>query len=108
MLNVLPLLRPALDPDFLPAALWNQAFRAVVAADLGSRPFVLVLERADGGTSVHESRVLAVDHPAAALNLRHAERLLKFLLWQKGSAQIRVIGAPELPAQLPALYRPGV
>jgi predicted NBD/HSP70 family sugar kinase len=107
MLNVLPLFRPALDPDFLPAVLWNKAFRAVVAADRRSRPFVLVLERSDGDTSVHESRVLAVDHPAAGLNLRYAERLLKFLLWQKGGAQIRVIGAPELAAQLAALYRPG-
>lgn len=104
MLSLNPLLRPVLEPEFLPAVLWNRAYRALVAADREARPFALVLERPGGGTSVHESRVLAANHPAAALNLRHAERLLKFLLWQKGGSRVRVVGAPELAQQLAAVY----
>ena len=107
MLNVQPKIRPALDPDFLPAVLWNRAYRALVAEDRGSRPLALVLVRPDGGTSVHESRILAANHPAASLNLRYAERLLKFLLWQKGGSTVQVVGAPELAPQLGEIYRAG-
>ncbi|MEO6002905.1 MAG: ROK family protein [Opitutus sp.] len=106
MLNIRPQLRPSLDPDFVPAVLWNRAYRALVDTDPGARPFALVLVRADGGTSVHRSRVLRREHPAAALNLRYAERLLKFLLWQKGAAVVRVSGAPELAADLARIYSP--
>ena len=81
MLSVAPKLRPVLDPDFLPAALWQRAYRALVAADPGARAFALVLVRNDGAVFRHESRVLSAGHPAAALTSLYAERLLKFLLW---------------------------
>ena len=71
MLSVAPKLRPVLDPDFLPAALWQRAYRALVAADPGARPFALVLVRNDGAVFRHESRVLSAGHPAAALTSRH-------------------------------------
>lgn len=106
MLTVSPLVRPALDPDFLPAVLWNRAYHALVAQDRGARSFALVLVRPDGGSSVHESRVLAADHPAAALTLRYAERLLKFLLWQKGGSLVRIVGAPEIAIELARIYSP--
>ena len=106
MLTVAPKLRPALDPEFLPAVLWHRAYRSLVAADRGARPFALTLTRPDGGTSLHESRVLAANHPAASLNGQYAERLLKFLLWQKGGSHVRVIGAPELAAHLVQVYSP--
>jgi predicted NBD/HSP70 family sugar kinase len=106
MLDLRPARRPVLDPGFLPAVLWNRAFRQLVAADRGARPLTLVLARPDGTGSIHECRVLAADHPAAALNLRYVERLLKFLLWQKGGAHVRVVGAPELAAGLARIYDP--
>lgn len=106
MLTVLPSLRPELDAGFLPAVLWNRAYRALVAADRGARPLTLTLGRPDGTVFVHETRVLAAEHPAAALNLRHAERLLKFLLWQQGGSRIGISGALELAAQLAQIYRP--
>ncbi|HEY1765901.1 MAG TPA: ROK family protein [Opitutaceae bacterium] len=106
MLKITPFLRPPLDPDFLPAALWNRAYRAVVAADPGARSFHLVLERPDGGISRHESRVLGAGHPAASLTLRYAERMLKFLLWQRGGSAVKVAGAPEVAAHLAQVYGP--
>ncbi|MEY3608459.1 MAG: hypothetical protein RLZZ447_1247, partial [Verrucomicrobiota bacterium] len=33
MLALAPSLRPPLERDFVPAALWNRAYRALVAAD---------------------------------------------------------------------------
>jgi predicted NBD/HSP70 family sugar kinase len=106
MLKITPLARPSLDPGFLPAALWNRAYRALVAADPGARSMIIALERPDGGASRHQSSVLGADHPAAALSLRYAERLLKFLLWQKGGCTVRVAGAPEIAAHLAAVYSP--
>src|SRR6202020_476153 len=93
-------------PDFLPAALWNRAYQALVAADAGARTFTIALERPDGGASRHESRVLGSQHGSASLSLRYAERLLKFLLWQKGGCTVYVAGAPEIAAYLAAVYSP--
>ncbi len=106
MLRISPRFRPPLDPDYLPASLWNRAYRALVAGDRGARPCAFVLERADGTTSRYDSSVLAADHPAAALNLRYVERLLKFLLWQKGGCRVWVAGAGELAARLAQIYSP--
>ncbi len=106
MLKIPPFLPPPLDPDFVPAALWNRAYRAVVAADPQARTMIIVLERPDGGVSRHQSRVLGLGHLEASLSLRYAERLLKFLLWQKGGSTVRVAGAPEIAAHLAAVYSP--
>jgi predicted NBD/HSP70 family sugar kinase len=104
MLKITPFLRPPLDPGFVPAALWNRAYRAVVAADPGARHLVIVLVRPDGQSFRHESQVLAAGHPSSELTLRFAERLLKFLLWQKGGSSVRVAGAPEVAAHLASVY----
>jgi len=106
-LPIAPKLRPALDPEFLPAVLWNRAYRDLVARDPGARSFALALVRADGSASVHRDRVLSVVHPASAHSLCYVERLLKFLLWQKGGCRVLVAGADEIAAALADLYRPG-
>jgi len=105
-LAVLPKVRPALDPEFLPAVLWNRAYRELVARDPSARPFALVLTCADGTTAFHRDRLLSVAHPAAAHTLRYVERLLKFLLWQKGGCQVLVAGADEIARGLAAIYSP--
>jgi len=104
MLNITPCFRPPLDPDFIPAALWNRAYHAIVATDPKERTLIITLERPDAGVSRHQSRVLSADHPAASLSLRYAERLLKFLLWQKGGCTVRIAGAPEIAAHLATVY----
>ncbi|MDB6166624.1 MAG: transcriptional regulator [Lacunisphaera sp.] len=95
---------PALEPDFRPASLWNRAYQALVARDPGARPLALTLGRPDGTVSRHDTRVLREAHPAAVLNLRYVERLLKFLLWQKGGCHVLVAGADEIAAQLARIY----
>jgi predicted NBD/HSP70 family sugar kinase len=105
-LAVSPKLRPVLDPEFLPAVLWNRAYRGLVARDPGARPFALALIRADGKASVHRDHVLAAGHPAAAHTLRYVERLLKFLLWQKGGCRVLVAGVDEIAAALAKIYSP--
>jgi predicted NBD/HSP70 family sugar kinase len=106
MLKITPLIGPPLDPGFVPAALWNRAYRAVVATDPEARTMTVALDRPGGGVSWHQSRVLGPRHPSAALSLRYAERLLKFLLWQKGGSTVLVAGAPEIAAHLASVFRP--
>ncbi len=102
---------PPLDPGFRPAALANRAFRAEVAQSGGGVPLVLGLEREAGLLSRYETRVFASDHPRAAANLPYVERLVKFLLWQRGGWRLYVGGPPETAAQVGAhrrrVYAPG-
>jgi predicted NBD/HSP70 family sugar kinase len=107
MLAVSPLLRPPLDPGFLPAALWRRAYQALVARDPAARPLVIVLARRDGSAFRHDTRVLSAGHPSAALSLTYVQRLLKFLLWMKGGSRVLVAGADELATALAGIYRPG-
>jgi predicted NBD/HSP70 family sugar kinase len=98
-----PLFRPVLDPDFQPASLWNRAYRALVSQSGGGVPLALALERADGAVSVFRTAVL----PDRSETRRYAERLLKFLLWQKGGCRITVAGDADLASYLRAVYAPG-
>lgn len=97
---------PPLEPSFLPAARWNRRFRATVERDAHSRSFALALIRPDGTVFRHETRVLSAEHPQARLNFIYAERLLKFLLWQRGGSCVLVTGADELARHLATQYSP--
>ncbi len=97
-----PLFRPLLDPDFQPASLWNRAYRALVSQS-GGVPLAIALERADGGISVFRTAVL---NDGGEITERYLERLLKFLLWQKGGCRITVSGAPNMVRYLRGVYSP--
>ena len=83
---------PPLDPGFRPAVLANRAFREEVAASGAGVPLVLGLERPDGALSRFETVAFPDGHPRAGANLFYAERLVKFLLWQRGGWQVYVGG----------------
>lgn len=104
MFFVTPRLRPAFEPGFVPAALWNRAFQLLVDRDPAARPLAITLDRGDGSISRYESRVLSPQHSSAKLNLRYVERLLKFLLWQQGGCHVLIAGADEVAAELARIY----
>ena len=97
---------PPLDPDFRPAVLWNRNYAAKVAQAPDARPLAISLERGDATVSVYRTKVLSAAAGNNALNVRYVERLLKFLLWQRGGYRILIAGAPELAAQIQAIYSP--
>ena len=101
-----PKFRPVLDPEFVPASLWRGAYRNLVAASGGGVPFALALERADGAISTFRTAILPHNADTARLNQRYAERLLKFLLWQRGGWRIWVGGEPRLAEFLRSVYSP--
>ncbi|MFZ0936669.1 MAG: ROK family protein [Bryobacteraceae bacterium] len=104
-LNITPQFRPPLDPEFVPAALWNRAYRAAVS-QAGGAPLAIALQRGDGSVSVCRTAVLPHQGANAEWNCRYAERLLKFLLWQKGGCRVVVAGDPALASYLAAVYSP--
>jgi len=104
--GVAPKFCPVLDPDFLPASLWNRCFRARVEEDGKANPLGIALERADGSISVFRTAVLPHEGPNVAPNERYVERLLKFLLWQKGGYRVWIGGDPRIARLLQSVYSP--
>ncbi|HEV2445437.1 MAG TPA: hypothetical protein VGS58_05925, partial [Candidatus Sulfopaludibacter sp.] len=107
LLSITPRFRPVLDPEFASAALWNRAYRAAVQSAGGGEPLAIALERGGGSVSVFRTATLLHEGANTALNVRYVERLLKFLLWQKGGYRVTVAGNPALADCLRAIYAPG-
>jgi predicted NBD/HSP70 family sugar kinase len=103
---VSPKFRPVLDPEFVPVSLWNRAFRAAVKASGGSEPLALALERERGSVSVFRTLVLPHHGANVVINERYVERLLKFLLWQKGGFRVTVDGPAAIAEYLRGVYSP--
>ncbi|MEP4076586.1 ROK family protein [Haloferula sp.] len=101
------LIKPELDPEFVPAALWNRAYQAKVQQSGASREVSIALLRPDHSCTRFETRMLANSEEDQSLNLRYLERILKFLLWQRGGHRILIAGADEMVAPLAALYTVG-
>ena len=91
-----PGIQPVLDAEFRPAALANRAFLSAVRESGQAVPLVIGLERGDGTTSVFKTEVFPTGHPMAELNLPYVERLVKFLLWQKGGWKVTIGGPKEI------------
>ena len=102
-----PAFRPVLDPGFLPASLWNRSYRTLVTKTGGGVPLALALERNDGAVSVYRTAILPDSGKTVAINRRYLERMLKFLLWQKGGCRITVAGDAHVADYLRNVYAPG-
>lgn len=102
--SAIPRVAPPLDPAFRPAALANRIFRT----ELGTSGIQvnIALERPDGTTSVYETSVFPPDNPKSHLNLPYIERIVKFLLWQKGGCRITLVGCPEVADAIQSSYSP--
>jgi predicted NBD/HSP70 family sugar kinase len=98
--------RPLLDPAVIPAVLWTRRYDECVAADPKTEPLAIALKRDDGSVFVHETRILSHAGANRDINNRYVERLVKFLLWQKGAPTVIVGGNPELAGMLRETYAP--
>lgn len=96
--------RPVLDPEYVPAVLWNRAYREKAAADPGAREIEIAMSRADGTAFRWSGKILSAGGENDALTLRFIERHVKFLLWQKGGSRILIAGAPEVAEALAGIY----
>jgi len=105
-MEVRPLIAPELEPDFVPAALWNRAFRARCATERGARDVAVGIGRPDGTVFRNETRLLADRPENAALNARYLDRLVKFLLYQKGGSRVWLAGAGAAGETVARAYAP--
>jgi predicted NBD/HSP70 family sugar kinase len=101
-----PAVVPPLDPGFRPASLVNRRFRQLVAESGGGAPLRLALERADGSVSTYETRVFAPGHPLFETGKPYIERIVKFLLWQRGGWKVYVGGPAEIGEHIRQVYSP--
>jgi len=97
-----------LEPGFRPAVLERLCFRTAVRASRRSRPLKLAVATPSGQVISVETVVYgAPNEVEAAANVRHAERLVKSLLWIGGGSRIVVAGADDVAAELAKIYAPG-
>jgi predicted NBD/HSP70 family sugar kinase len=106
-LVITPKHRPPLDPDFVPAALWNRAYEGWTAVDPASTPLVIAVTRPDGTVFSHRTRVLPHEGENIPINLKYVERIVKLMLWLKGGSGIVIANHPELARRIANLYMPG-
>jgi len=95
---------PPLDPDFRPAVLANRAFRKEAAKS--GVPLVIGLERSGGEITRYETVVFPEKHPRAQEDLYYAERILKFLLWQRGGYKVYIGGPRFIGEYIRKVYAP--
>jgi len=93
--------KPPLDPDFVPAALWNRDFQAAARASGSARKLTIALERQDGSRSVFDTEIGSAADPASRF---YVERLVKFLLWQRGGWKLTIAGDPGMTAHIQKVY----
>jgi predicted NBD/HSP70 family sugar kinase len=97
---------PELDPEFVPAVLWNRAYEKLVEAS-GARVAVsIALVRPDKTCSVFETGILPLTDLNEEPTLRYLERTLKFLLWQRGGCKVLVSGCDPIVGKLATIYSP--
>ncbi|GMR10895.1 MAG: hypothetical protein BMS9Abin28_1719 [Anaerolineae bacterium] len=97
---------PPLDDAFRPAVLANRNFLLELDREGVGVPLVLGLQRMDGEVSRFETRVYPEGHLRSDSALAYVERILKFLLWQKGGWKIYVGGPKGIGEYLRACYSP--
>ena len=95
---------PPLDPGFMPAVLWNRAYRARCGADAGAHPLAIAVERTDGTVSRFDTIVLPHTGANIPLNRKYVERLVKFLLWARGGFRVIVGGDDAIAGMLRGIY----
>ncbi len=101
--EVNPAVVAPLDTGFLPASLFNRKYREMVTAS-GGTPLELALERADGSISTFSTSVLPPEAGHLEATLLYVERIIKFLLWQRGGWKVSVGGPNEIGNHIKAVY----
>jgi len=94
ILTIKPKILPGLEPDFLPAALFNRAFRAAIEKNGPGVPLAVCLVQKNGSHHTFRTEILPQSQINTPDNFLYVERLVKTLLWQVGGWKI-IIGGPE-------------
>jgi predicted NBD/HSP70 family sugar kinase len=99
-IHVTPKFPAPLDPEFVPASLFNRDYLKTVKKSGRAIEIKFVLERPNGRRSVFATQILPEDDRTFV----YCERLLKALLWLRGGCKVQVAGAKEVAKQLAEVY----
>ena len=100
LLEIEPKIKPPLDPGYRPAFLGNRNFAEAVKKSGQGVPLKFALARSGGQVVIYATKTFPEGHPESEAAYRHAERILKFLLWQKGGSWVYVCGPASITRQL--------
>lgn len=98
--------KPKLDPGFVPAVLWNRDYQTRVDQSGQPCPVAIALIQPDESCSIFHTRILPMAAEYDVRTLQYLERILKFLLWQRGGSRVLVAGCDHLVGSLSAIYSP--
>lgn len=104
MLDVTLKRPPVLEDGFLPASLWNRAYRSLVAKHGAKERLIVCFERNGIFIEGFETYVLPHISPWRSMNIKYVERLLKLHLWVKGGHTIHIDGNDDLARELGGIY----
>lgn len=99
--SIKPAISAPLDHQFEPAVLFNRRYTATVKQSGRGVPLVLGVERENGRVSRYTTMVLPEPETAT---LRYVERLVKNLLWSRGSWRVWFGGPRELGERIAHIY----
>ena len=97
-----PKITPPLDKEFCPAVLANHAYQLSLAND--GVPLVIGLERERANCRVMRPLFFLKIIAKAHSNLFYTERLVKFLLWQRGGYRIFIGGPSSIGDHIRRVY----
>jgi predicted NBD/HSP70 family sugar kinase len=92
-----------LDPQFQPAVLFNRRYAAAAKKSGRAVPLVIGLERENKLVSRYETMVFP---ESDATTLFYIERLVKFLLWQRGGWKLYLGGPKAVGEFVKKIYSP--
>ena len=102
-IQVSPAVIAPLDPNFFPASLFNKKYREL-AERSGKTPLHMALERGDGSVSRYDTAVVPPSKGHREATQIYVERIVKFLLWQRGGWKLHVGGPEEIGSYIKAVY----
>ena len=101
--QISPAVIAPLDPNFLPAALFNKKYREL-AVRMGETPLNLALQRGDGSRSRYDTFVISPAKGHLDATQIYVERIVKFLLWQRGGWKLHIGGPAEIGNHIKSVY----
>jgi predicted NBD/HSP70 family sugar kinase len=99
-----PKIVPPLDLNFCPISLGNRHYLKVIGQSNLSVPLTIVLERNSGCVSVFKTKIAKPGSAFDEDTILYVERLVKFLLWQRGGWKLILAGPKEITSVIQKKY----
>jgi predicted NBD/HSP70 family sugar kinase len=97
----------SLDPEFKPAYLENKKFIEQAIANGCPTNIAVAIERENGNRSVYKTIVDGSSNASIEGNLYYIERIVKFMLWQRGGWKVTIAGPKKIGKEIAKIYCKG-